>query len=76
MTSSTGQLCVTVNGEVRRISAGETLPNVLRRIGVDPEQAKGVAVALNDEVVPREGWGRVALQEGDRVEVVTATQGG
>ncbi|GAA4907647.1 sulfur carrier protein ThiS [Stackebrandtia albiflava] len=36
---------------------------------------RGVAVAVNGEVVPRSQWHR-ALCTGDRVEVLTASQGG
>jgi sulfur carrier protein len=36
----------------------------------------GVAVAVNDEVVPRRAWSATALADGDRVEVLTAVQGG
>jgi len=37
---------------------------------------RGVAVAVNGEVVPRSTWAAVPLAEGDSVEVLTATQGG
>jgi sulfur carrier protein len=36
----------------------------------------GCAVAVNDEVVPRGEWRGRQLQSGDRVEVLTAVQGG
>ncbi|MGY0066789.1 sulfur carrier protein ThiS [Streptomyces sp. QTS137] len=36
----------------------------------------GVAAALNETVVPRAQWPLTALSEGDRVEVLTAVQGG
>lgn len=36
----------------------------------------GVAVALNETVVPRGLWGATTVRPGDRVEVVTAVQGG
>ncbi len=36
----------------------------------------GVAVAVNDALVPRAEWGRHLLRDGDRVEVITAMQGG
>ena len=39
-------------------------------------QASGVAAAVNGEVVPRRSWAGAALRDGDRVEVVTAVQGG
>ena len=37
---------------------------------------RGVAVALNGEVVPRTEWQSTRLREGDRLEVLTAKQGG
>jgi sulfur carrier protein len=37
---------------------------------------RGVAVAVNDDVVPRSAWAGTRLADGDRVEVLTATQGG
>lgn len=36
----------------------------------------GVAVAVNDAVVPRGRWEALALAEGDRVLIIRATQGG
>ena len=38
--------------------------------------ARGVAVAVDGEVVPRAGWSTFAIPEGARVEVLTAMQGG
>ena len=40
------------------------------------EGGKGVAVAVNDQVVPRSRWVSTGLDEGDRVEIIRATQGG
>ena len=37
---------------------------------------RGIAVAVDGEVVPRGAWGAVALSEGARVEIVAAVQGG
>ncbi|MCB7136698.1 sulfur carrier protein ThiS [Cellulosimicrobium marinum] len=37
---------------------------------------QGVAVAVNDAVVPRGTWGSTTVAPGDRVEIVTAVQGG
>jgi sulfur carrier protein len=36
----------------------------------------GIAVAVNGEVVPRSAWAGHALRDGDRVEILTAAQGG
>ncbi len=37
---------------------------------------RGIAVALNGEVVPRAAWKQTALRPGDVVEIVRARQGG
>ncbi|GAA4922480.1 sulfur carrier protein ThiS [Actinoplanes utahensis] len=37
---------------------------------------RGVAVAVNGTVVPRSAWATVDLADGDRIEVLTAAQGG
>jgi sulfur carrier protein len=39
-------------------------------------EADGIAIAVNEAVVPRAGWASYLLQEGDRVFVIRATQGG
>ncbi|MGW8566539.1 sulfur carrier protein ThiS [Isoptericola sp. NPDC055881] len=38
--------------------------------------AQGIAVAVNDAVVPRGLWAATRIAPGDRVEIVTAVQGG
>jgi len=36
----------------------------------------GTAVAVNDAVVRRRGWGQLQLHDGDRVEIIQPVQGG
>lgn len=38
--------------------------------------SKGIAVALNNQVVPREQWPSQQLKENDSILIITATQGG
>ena len=64
-----------VNGEPTEIPAGETVAAVLRRLGLETN-ARGVAVAIDGEVLPRACWETFALPEDARVEVLTAMQGG
>lgn len=42
----------------------------------DVARRGGIAVAVNSELVPRSTWRSVRLREGDRVEIVGASQGG
>ncbi|MFV2018756.1 sulfur carrier protein ThiS [Micromonospora sp. LOL_023] len=62
-----------VNGEPATAAAGATLAEVVRTVTDDD---RGVAVAVNGEVVPRSGWSAEQLCDGDRVEVLIAAQGG
>lgn len=64
-----------LNGEPSEISAGETVASVLGRLGLQTD-ARGVAVAVDGEVLPRACWETFALPEDARVEVLTAMQGG
>lgn len=67
---------VTVNGEDRTVPDGYPLTAVLRDLDIDPEDATGVAVALNESVIRRQDWEDVTLSEEDTVEVIQAQQGG
>jgi sulfur carrier protein len=66
---------VVLNGEPRRLPPGATLELAVREAGA-PDGGRGVAVAVDGEVVPRAEWPSTALSEGQRVEVLTAVQGG
>ena len=76
MATTTETHTITVNGEEREVPVGTTVPDILRTMEIDPDYATGVAVAVDREVIPRQEWGDVALEEGDDVEVVRAQQGG
>ncbi|MYV54969.1 sulfur carrier protein ThiS [Streptomyces sp. SID3212] len=71
--SATLTLSVSVNGEPRAIGAGTTLDVLVATLTPAPS---GVAAAVNETVVPRSRWSGTLLRDGDRVEVLTAVQGG
>jgi sulfur carrier protein len=66
---------IVLNGQSSNVRAGETVAAVLGRLGLSTD-ARGVAVAVDGEVVPRAGWETFELQDHARVEVLTAMQGG
>ncbi|MFE0191771.1 sulfur carrier protein ThiS [Streptomyces sp. NPDC059008] len=70
---SSASVSVSVNGEAREIPGGLTLDRLVATLSAAPT---GVAAALNEVVVPRTQWPTTPLAEGDRVEVLTAVQGG
>lgn len=65
---------VTVNGNARETPAGSTVDDVVRELS--PTNDRGLAVAVNGEVVPRYRWAVTPLGEGDSIEILTAVQGG
>jgi thiazole synthase len=66
---------IELNGEPRELPAGATLADAVRESAAERE-GRGVAVALDGEVVPRAEWDSTALAEGHSVEVLAAIQGG
>jgi sulfur carrier protein len=66
---------VTINGESRELPGGTTVASVIASLR-NPPEGRGVAVAVEGEVVPRAQWPTTELHEGATVEVVAAVQGG
>lgn len=66
-------MIVTVNGEPHELRETATVAVVITSLEAS---GNGFAVAVNEEVVPRQQWDARQLQPGDRIEVLTAVQGG
>lgn len=66
-------LTVSVNGEPRQVPDGITLDRLIATL---TSASSGVAAAVNETVVPRGQWPTTTLSSQDRVEVLTAVQGG
>jgi thiazole synthase len=66
---------VTINGERHRLPADATVAHAVRESGVEPG-GRGVAVALDGEVVPRGEWASTPVREDQQLEVLHAVQGG
>jgi len=64
-----------VNGEPIDTRERPTIRDVLVELEIDPETA-GIAVAVDAEVARRGVWPTRTLDEGARVEIVRAVQGG
>ncbi len=65
---------VTLNGELCPLDV-TSLSEYMAGRGYESGR-KGVAVAVNGEVVPRSCWGSTTLKDGDRLEIVEPVQGG
>jgi sulfur carrier protein len=66
---------VLINGQAHELDTGTTLAEAVAVLPPNPD-GRGVAAALDGEVVPRTEWVRTELSDGARVELVVAVQGG
>ena len=64
---------IILNGEERRVDAGQTVLQLIEQLGY---QGKRIAVERNGEIVPRSAHASTTLAEGDRLERVIAVGGG
>jgi sulfur carrier protein len=66
---------VLVNGEPRSFASGASLEDVVvAEMGL--RDTRGVAVAVNRQVVPRGAWSSTKLSGGEAIEILVAAQGG
>lgn len=66
-------MTITVNGQQRTVPDGMTVADIVPEVARTPT---GVAVAVNEQVVPRSDWATHVLGDRDRVDILTAVQGG
>jgi sulfur carrier protein len=66
---------VLLNGSEAELADGATVLTAVETLDL-PAAARGVAVAVDAEVVPRTQWEKRELNDGARVEVLRAIQGG
>lgn len=68
-------MTIMINGKKADLDAMATLVDIVRSLGVDAD-ASGIAVAVNEAVVPKREWSSRRLAAGDVVEIIRAVQGG
>jgi sulfur carrier protein len=64
---------LSVNGEPQHAVGPLSVDGLIGELGLE---RRGLAIAVNGEVVPRSVWGDQALVDGDQVEILTVAQGG
>jgi sulfur carrier protein len=64
---------IMVNGEAHQVGPGCTLADLVDDMGCG---RRGVAIAVDEEVVPRSAWAATEVGAGNRVEILRAAQGG
>ncbi len=67
---------VTLNGHVTNLAEEATVAEAVLSLSTGDASMRGVAVAVNGEVVARSRWGDLRLRDDDRIEVLRAVGGG
>jgi len=65
---------INLNGKASEIKSGSSLMSLIDELGLTGRKA--IAIALNGEVLTREKYKEIILNEGDSLEVVRAIGGG
>ncbi len=74
MNPATPTVGIFLNDQPHALEGPSTLMVML--VGLGFADRRGIAAAVNGEVIPRASWGSRMLEEKDRVIVIRATQGG
>jgi sulfur carrier protein len=69
-------MIIHVNGQAREVAPPVRLSEVLDLPDGASTTRRGIAVAVNGQVIPRSQHGSTELTDGAKVEIVTAVQGG
>lgn len=64
---------VTINHQTFVVN-GQHLLAALESYGL--AQTKGVAIAVNEQVIPKSNWNSFQIHPGDQIMIITAAQGG
>jgi sulfur carrier protein len=68
-------MTIWLNGHASSLEPGASLADAIDTLAA-PLDGRGIAAAVDGEVVPRDRWRQTELADGQRVEVVQAVQGG
>jgi sulfur carrier protein len=67
-------MTITINNKQVEVVAQEVLQQIVfDQMGEDP---KGIAVAVNGQVIPKDSWTETKIKENDELLIIKATQGG
>jgi sulfur carrier protein len=67
-------MVVFINNKKKELQNQTTLQSLV--FGLKLESSKGIAIAVNQEVIPKANWDKYQVQENDKVTIIRATQGG
>lgn len=67
---------IQVNGQEKLFNKQTSLNLIDILEEFDVKEQRGIAIAVNDQVIPKSRWTQAELADGDVIEIIRATQGG
>jgi len=67
-------MTIFINKKETKLTGETHVSALLKSNGI--EDTKGIAVAINDEVIPKTNWSNHILKDQDKITIITATAGG
>tara|TARA_R110002072_G_scaffold16048_1_gene63449 strand:- start:30966 stop:31184 length:219 start_codon:yes stop_codon:yes gene_type:complete len=71
--NSLDKIEVTVNDNKHSFREEETLQSVISKLSITEN---GIAIAINEQIIPKKKWTTTQLNNNDKILVIKATQGG
>lgn len=65
---------VSINDKTYPLPSSQHLAELLAALNIEAE--KGVAIAVNNQVVPKTQWAQFLINKNDKIILIKATQGG
>ncbi len=66
-------ITVNVNNTAHKFNLNTNLQDLLTQLDISD---KGIAVAVNNQIISKINWSRYQLAEGENILIIRATQGG
>lgn len=63
-----------INNQPEELKQSHSVSEILNRLQLP--HTRGIAIAVNDQIVPKAIWDMHRLQENDKITLIRATQGG
>jgi len=63
-----------INQNPRTVADNSSLYKVLSNL--DETHKTGIAVAINDRIIPSDNWSEMRLSDQDKITIIIASQGG
>ncbi|OCB76898.1 sulfur carrier protein ThiS [Flavobacterium crassostreae] len=64
-----------INNQIKQFQANALSIQELLDIEI-PQKQSGIAVAINNTVIPKSDWNQLQLSQSDEILILSATQGG